>query len=552
MLIGRLCNKMLRVFPSSGRLLGAIFISSFYSCCCLVTSVAINAYSLPPPRSYFASCIPGLESVLAKEIAAIGGHGIEIGRSGVSFTEAPPKNGATDVDSLTGTSKDTAVGLKCLLWARTCHKIMELVATTQNSQSETATTHAKYRNLEVYDKNDLYEFIQRSCDVKSLLGDGKGGMLSFAVKVIIGADANSKNIPKELCHTHFTALTVKNALVDKCRYERSDGERPNVNTENPDVPLLVALRATSSGGAHVSVYRSLNGFDSLHKRGYRTDGETAIHKAAMKESMASGLLYECGWDLLVAQAKKDGLPAVLVDPMTGSGTFCIEAALMAADIAPGLIRMRKAAVKASTTDKMEDKTMLPAALRWKSGDITLWRHLCEEARVRREKGLLWVLGRNPITGHRNCEIFGNELHKSAYKLALLGRQQAGLPESAIEFHQGDCQEWKIAEHIVAGRTIVVANPPWGLRLDTEMEGSWVALKKFLREECVGAEAWVLSGNKDATRTLNMKKTRSVPLRTAAENLRWLQYPIFKASAISTNNNTEITQQTFSYAGSFQY
>jgi hypothetical protein len=61
----------------------------------------------------------------------------------------------------------------------------------------------------VYDENKLYEFIQSSCNVKSLLGDGEGRMLSFAVKVTIGADTNAKNIPKELCHTRFTALTVK-------------------------------------------------------------------------------------------------------------------------------------------------------------------------------------------------------------------------------------------------------------------------------------------------------------------------------------------------------
>jgi 23S rRNA (guanine2445-N2)-methyltransferase / 23S rRNA (guanine2069-N7)-methyltransferase len=253
----------------------------------------------------------------------------------------------------------------------------------------------------------------------------------------------------------------------------------------------------------------------------------------MKESMASGLLYECGWHLLVAQAKMDRLPAVLIDPMTGSGTFCIEAALMAADIAPGLIRMR-AASKA-----LQDKAMIPAVLRWKNSDITLWRNLCEEAQVRRQNGLQWLLGRNPVTGNQNCHILGNDAHKGAYRLALQCRQEADMPKSAIEFHNVDCQEWKIAGHIVEGRTIVVVNPPWGLRLDIDTERSWVALKSFLREECVGAEAWILSGNKHLTRTLNMKKTRSVPLKTAAEMLRWLQYPIFKSSTINTRNNTEI-------------
>jgi 23S rRNA G2445 N2-methylase RlmL len=195
----------------------------------------------------------------------------------------------------------------------------------------------------------------------------------------------------------------------------------------------------------------------------------------------------------------------------------------------------KAASKAT-----EGKVMLPPVLRWKNTDRALWTQLCEEAQMRRQKGLQWLLGSNPDTGDQNCLILGNDVHKGAYRLALHCRQEADLPKLAVEFHNSDCQEWKISGRIVEGRTIVVVNPPWGLRLDIETEQSWGALKSFLREECVGAEAWILSGNKHLTRILNMKKTRSVPLKTAAETLRWLQYPIFKSSTINTRNNTEVS------------
>jgi len=353
-------------------------------------------------------------------------------------------------------------------------------------------------------------------------------------------DTNSKNLPKELCHTHFTALTVKNALVDKCRMERSDGARPDVNIENPDVPILVALRASSTGGggAHVSVYRSLNGFESLHKHGYRAE-DNAIHKAAMKESMASGLLYECGWHLLVAQAKKDSMPALLVDPMTGSGTFCIEAAMMAADVAPGLMRIKS--TTQTNNGNNENVMWMPPALRWRSSDASLWKRLIQEAQEREKKGRQWIIGKNPTTGQRNCRILGNEINESAYKLALQGSQRANF-SSVIEFRKGNCEEWKLAEQIIEGRTIVVVNPPWGLRLNEEeadVDNSWLALKTFLREECAGAEAWVLSGNKDLTRLLKMKKTRSVPLSTAAESLRWLQYHIFQNKPALNTNIVEI-------------
>ena len=476
---------------------------------------ALSLHHSPPPRTYFATCIPGLENALAKEIERIGGHQIEIGKAGVKFTEALSSSTTSfdeedDFDPLTGTSKSMTVGLKSLLWTRTSHRIMELIATTEGYEDE----------FPVCNKEDLYSFIQQSCDIKSLLGDGKGGMLSLAVKVTIGSDA--KLLPKELCHTHFTALTVKNALVDKCRDMRADGARPDVDVEHPHVPLVVALKGINNGRAvTVSLYRSLNGFDSMHRRGYRTD--SVIHKAAMKETMACGLLYECGWHLLVDAAKKDGLPAVLVDPMMGSGTFCIEAALLAADVAPGLMRMR-------------NFKLLPAAVRWKSYDMEVWKHLCQEAQVREQRGRQWLFGSNPNTGERNCRIMGNELNSNAYSLALQNSQRANVQE-AIEFRLGNCQDWKIAHQIVEGRTIVVSNPPWGVRLTEDIEESWAALKTFLRAECVGAEAWVLSGNKDVTRFLKMKKTRSVPLNTAAEKLRWLQYHVFK-----TANRPETIEQ----------
>ena len=148
----------------------------------IVTSLNTNVASVPRPRRYFASCIPGLERSLAKEIEQIGGHNVELGRSGVTFTEAPTTTtiDKNNVDPLTGTSMDMQVGLKCLLWTRTCHRLMELIATTlREEEEEDSSTYVEYSfgSRLIYDKNDLYEFIQSSCDVKSLLGDGKGGML---------------------------------------------------------------------------------------------------------------------------------------------------------------------------------------------------------------------------------------------------------------------------------------------------------------------------------------------------------------------------------------
>ena len=121
----------------------------------------------------------------------------------------------------------------------------------------------------------------------------------------------------DLSHTHYTALTVKNALVDTCR--EYYGKRPNVDIHNADVPFQILLHENTC-----TLYRCLNN-ESLHKRGYRSSFD--IHKASLKESLAAGLLLTCGWDKLIYDTRYNSpsQSAVLVDPMQGSGTFLLEA-----------------------------------------------------------------------------------------------------------------------------------------------------------------------------------------------------------------------------------
>jgi len=78
---------------------------------------------------------------------------------------------------------------------------------------------------------------------------------------------------------------------------------------------------------------------------------------------------------------------------------------------------------------------------------------------------------------------------------------------------------------------MVCNPPWGLRLTEDIEESWLSLKSFMRGQCNSSEAWVLSGSKETTRYLRMKKSRSVVVKTADEDLRWIQYHVFKKKPV---------------------
>lgn len=512
---------------------------------------------------YFATCIPGLSNVLAQELLSLGATNVEpSGTSGVYFSNNVDGDDDEPLSSSSGNHFD--IGMKALLWLRTAHRIMQVVSSSATTSTST-TLQEEYDYLEtenpwnIIDRDSLYQFIQCTTPVQSLLGDGKGGLLTLSVSTILNGQ-----VPKELCHSHYTSLTVKNALVDLVRDARDDGMRPNVDIDDADVPLVLVLRGIRDKrgrlGCEATLFRALHSGGSLHRRGYRTG---AVHKAAMKESLAAGLLLEAGYDKLIKAAKEDGMPAVLVDPMAGSGTFCIEAALIASDFAPGLLRMKlyhntnegKDSGGGNSGGMMRrNPHQVPPIVRWKGSDKAQWKQLVLEARDRAEAGMKWMMrGGDTKKSNandlwkRNCIIMGNEYNPNAASLARSDIASAGFGD-CILIHENDCVNWDLSlgkgepddsfnSIIVPGRTIVVCNPPWGLRLTEDIEESWLSLKSFLREQCNGTEAWILSGSKDATRFLRMKKSRSVVIQTGDEDLRWIQYHVFQKKSMDVNDTT---------------
>lgn len=475
-----------------------------------------------PLREYFATCIPGLAPMLSQELISLGATNVEeSGTSGVRFFNDP--------------SSKVDIGMKALLWVRTAHRIMEMVTTSEN-----------YDDWDIEDRDGLYDFIQRTTPVQSLMGDGQGGLLTLSVSTTLNGQ-----VPKELCHSHYTGLTVKNALVDVVRTMRPDGIRPDVDIADADVPLVLVLRGNRDRrGCQATLFRVLHAGGSLHKRGYRI---ATVHKAAMKESLAAGLLLEAGYHKLVEAAKSDGLPAVLIDPMAGSGTFCLEAAFMAADVAPGLLRMKYYDGESKSGRNPHQE---PPVARWKGADAAQWKEMVNDARERADIGMKWIRAENPnYPGRSNCVIKGNEYNPSAASLALANIEKAGLADF-ITIDEGDCIDWDLggdnedgspSKIVIPGRTIVACNPPWGLRLDQDIEESWTSLKMFFREQCNSSEAWVLSGSKETTKFLRMKKSRSVVVKTADEDLRWIQYHVFQKKAADADqpNFIEMEKQPVS-------
>ena len=217
-------------------------------------------------------------------------------------------------------------------------------------------------------------------------------------------------------NTIFGAQKVKDALVDHIRNETA--KRPSIDKEEADVCISVHLRNET-----LSVYIDLSG-DSLHKRGYRDKAGFA----PIKENLAAAILYRCQWPQLAAQNKP------LVDPLCGSGTFLIEALMIAADIAPGLFKGYF------------------GFLGWKQHDIALWKSLLAEAEARRQAGINKPL---PL-------IYGYDADPSVISKAKHAVKNLGLG-NMIKLQIADVAHWH-HEEALAEPGLIVSNPPYGHRL----------------------------------------------------------------------------------------
>jgi 23S rRNA (guanine2445-N2)-methyltransferase / 23S rRNA (guanine2069-N7)-methyltransferase len=217
-------------------------------------------------------------------------------------------------------------------------------------------------------------------------------------------------------HTQFGAQKVKDAIVDRLR--DLSGKRPSVDLHQPDLRVNVYLKHNQ---AIVSI--DLSG-ESLHKRGYRVSQTNA----PIKEHLAAAILLSAEWPKLAREGW------ALLDPMCGSGTFLIEAALMAADIAPGLQR-----------DYF-------GFLYWKQHDKAAWQQLKADAERRRLSGL----ARLPM-------IMGGDQDKSAVEAAQANIEAAGLSDRIQVIHR-DLQNWATVAQTLPDVGLLVSNPPYGQRI----------------------------------------------------------------------------------------
>lgn len=446
---------------------------------------------------YFATCAPGLEKLLAAELSSplISAQEVEEGSAGVSFV---------------GTK---VTGYKANLWLRTAVRVL-----VQLAAGPLPLGRGQY--------DPVYTFVREAVDWTSILVDDSPGQHEWrgssgereGILPSSRARPATRTPPQDykfrnfvvqsrvwsctdISSSEFATLRAKDAICDAVR-DACGGDRPEPPEKGAvvDVPLFLSLYRDTA-----VLYRDLSGV-SLHKRGYRD----VMHKASLNEGIAAACLTIAGWNSAVAgfgDANKNVLQKerVLLDPMCGSGTFLIEAALMATNFAPGLFR-RQWPFQA-----------------WHDFDQSAWKQCKDEA--------LSV----KISSVPGVRLLGNDIHEGALSLCKRDAKTAGVLH-LLDLSCEDCQNYQ--PPVVP--SLVVTNPPWGTRLTDEfsdgesewLHGTWQMLGRFLKEQCSLADVYVLSGNAEVTRAMHMRADKKWPVTVGGQERKLLHYHVLPPKARS--------------------
>ncbi|KAA3668565.1 bifunctional 23S rRNA (guanine(2069)-N(7))-methyltransferase RlmK/23S rRNA (guanine(2445)-N(2))-methyltransferase RlmL [Pectobacterium carotovorum] len=292
---------------------------------------------------------------------------------------------------------------------------------------------------------------------------------------------------EDIRNSQYGALKVKDAIVDS--FTRKTGQRPNVAKQQPDIRVNVFLQRDMA-----SVSLDLSG-DGLHQRGYRD----LAGLAPLKENLAAAIVLRSGW--------QSGTP--LVDPMCGSGTLLIEAAMIASDRAPGLHRTHW------------------GFNAWLKHDAELWREVTTEAQQRASQGLQTTTSR----------FFGSDNDRRVIEIAKANARRAGVAE-LISFDVRDAAQLK--NPLPEGpKGTVVSNPPYGERL--ESEPALIALHNMLgrkmKSDFGGWQLSLFSASPELLSCLQLRaerqfKAKNGPLDCVQKNYQLAETPGGSAGQIA--------------------
>ncbi|OUS39027.1 23S rRNA (guanine(2445)-N(2))/(guanine(2069)-N(7))-methyltransferase ['Osedax' symbiont bacterium Rs2_46_30_T18] len=299
-------------------------------------------------------------------------------------------------------------------------------------------------------------------------------------------------------NTHFGALKVKDAIVDQFRL--STGVRPVIEKDTPDIRIHTHLYR-----GRLSVSLDLSG-SSLHRRGYRKFAGTA----PLKENLAAALLLRAGWPKMKAEFKQ------VFDPLCGSGTLLIEAAMMAADIAPGLDREHWGFVQ------------------WKKHDQQLWDSLLQEGEKRRTQGLK----------DNDVKFIGADIDARVLENATENSKYVGLDE-LIEYRTGKVEQM-LPPNDFPG--LLITNPPYGERLgdSSTLMFMYRSIGDQLKSDFGGWKASVFTGNPELCQVIGLKPDKMYKLNNGPLESQLFNYHIY-AERTATQVPSE-EQEPLSEAG----
>ncbi len=270
-------------------------------------------------------------------------------------------------------------------------------------------------------------------------------------------------------HSKFVAYRVKDAIADYFneRYEK----RPSVRLSNPDLYINVHI-------SHSTCTISLDSSgESLHKRGYRS----SQNEAPISEVLAAGMLLMAGWNGT----------GNFIDPMCGSGTFLIEAALIAKNIPPCIYRSSFAFEK------------------WNDFDKDLFDDIYNDDSEERE-----------FSG----KILGFDINRHTISICTENIRSAGM-NKFIEIERRPINEFERPE--AEGPWLMVTNPPYGERIiSDDLYGLYRDLGSALKHSFSGNQAWVISSHTDCLAAIGMKPSKKVELINGALNCEYWNYEIF--------------------------
>ena len=284
----------------------------------------------------------------------------------------------------------------------------------------------------------------------------------------------------EFHHSKFVAYKVKDAIADQFR-ERT-GNRPNVSVTNPDIQLHI----------HISDYDATLALDSsgesLHRRGYRQ--ETVA--APLNEVLAAGIIMTTGW-----KGETDFL-----DPFCGSGTLCIEAALIARGIAPGVFRKNYAFEK------------------WPDFDRDLFEQVYNDDSMERDF---------------DHHIYGRDIDPIAVGIARRNVKAAGLAKD-ITIEEADFKDVPLSlparkgegtPEVESPKPLLVTNPPYGQRISSpDLLGLYKTIGQKLKREFAGGEAWILSYHEECFDEVGLKPSLKTPLYNGSLECELRKYVLF--------------------------